>query len=191
MVYPPQSARTSDQITLIFKNPDRNHAYYIPETDSQYVTNLKAYQGFPIEGIDDQNLLNYYGFDHTKEYDTLIIPTSQDLIELKFVYRGIDRLTYYFQNGDSVFVEYIDKKPYARIINRDEAFEVTNYQLLRRDSIHKVDFLAESKLSNGSFAINAWLQESKKSDERIDLKQFDIDYRSSQIEVLISQFKKD
>lgn len=180
-----------NQVTLIFKNPERNHIYYIPDTDSQTVTNIKATQGFPIEGIDDQNLLRYYGFDHTLERDTLVIPTKRDLLELKFVYRGIDRLTYHFQNGDSVLIEYIDSRPYATILNRAEDYAVTNYQLLRRDSIHQIDFLPESKFSNYSFTINSWLQENKRTGKSIDLKDFEKKFKSEQIDEMISQIKID
>ncbi|NVK86038.1 MAG: TlpA family protein disulfide reductase [Cytophagia bacterium] len=180
-----------NQVVIFFKNPSSNSAYEIPGTDGKKVRNFFAEQGLPIEGIDDKNLVQYYGFDEHKEYDTLIIPTQRDIIELKFAYKAIDRLTFYFQNGDSVFIEYKDSKPYATVLNRNEDFEVTNFQLFRRDSIHKVDFLASDKYSDPSHYINEWMREIEKTGERIDLKAFRKTFKENQIENTLSQFETD
>ena len=180
-----------NQVVIFFRNPDKNAVYEIPGTDGQTVRNLFAIQGLPIEGIDDKNLLQHYGFDENKEYDTLVIPTRRDIIELKFAYKAIDRLTFYFQNGDSVFIEYKDSKPYATILNRNEAFEVTNFQLFRRDSLHKVDFLSSDKFSDYSHVINEWSREQKRTGKRIDLKDFEDEFKQQQIQDVITQFKID
>lgn len=180
-----------NQVVIFFKNPNSNSVYEIPGTDGQMVRNVLAGQGLPIEGVDDNNLVQYYGFDEHKEYDTLIIPTQREIIELKFAYKAIDRLTFYFQNGDSVFIEYKDSKPYATILNRDEAFELTNFQLLRRDSIHQVNFLASDKYSTYGHTLNEWSREIKRTGERIDLGTFQKEFKQRQIQEVISQFEID
>lgn len=181
----------ANQVVIFFKNPNSNSVYEIPGTDGQTVRNVFAGQGFPIEGIDDKNLVQYYGFDEHKEYDTLIIPTQREIIELKFAYKAIDRLSFYFQNGDSVFIEYKDSKPYATILNREETFEVTNFQLLRRDSIHQVNFLASDKYSTYGHTLNEWSREIKRTGERIDLRAFQKEFKQRQIQEVISQFEID
>ncbi|MHA7102084.1 TlpA family protein disulfide reductase [Roseivirga pacifica] len=180
-----------NQVVLIFRNPKNNGVYEIPGTDGQTVRNLYAMRGLPIEAIDEQNLVKYYGFNETKEYDTLIIPTKRDMLELKFAYKAIDRLTYYFQNGDTVFIEYKDIKPYATILNRNEAFEVTNYQLLRRDSLLKVDFPALDKYAKYSFTLNEWSRETKRTGDRIDLKEFQKKFKAQQVEKILAEYTKD
>jgi len=183
-----QEASVPDQVTLIFENPDSNATYYIPGTDSQSVSNVKARQGYPIEAVDDQNILRYYGFDDSKELDTLVIPTKRNVIELKVIFKAIDRLTYFFHKGDTVFFDYKGNKPYVSILNRNEDFTVTNFALYQRDSLYKVDFLAADKFSNYSFTLNAWSQEMAKTGQNIDLESFQEQFKSSQLQELENQY---
>lgn len=123
----------ADQITLIFKNPIQNGYYEIPGSNGshQYTTQ----NGDEIQFIDDNLIDRRLPLNIGSEKDTVIIKTGRDLIEVRLMYKGVDDLKYLFQKGDTIEFNYNGIKPIARVLNRTESYEVTNFSLVLRDSL--------------------------------------------------------
>lgn len=167
-----------NQITLIFKNPVQNGAYYKPNATkpSFYTTQT----GNEIEFIDDNLITQRLHIDFEAEIDTVIILSRREWVEVGLYYKGIDQLKYLFQNGDTIFFNYQGSRPVASIQNRSEDFAVTNFDLIERDSIATTEFLAATFIEDqplfdyfGEIANN--LEEHKKfrkEKEEVNLKNF-------------------
>ncbi|MBO6496385.1 MAG: TlpA family protein disulfide reductase [Roseivirga sp.] len=122
-----------NQITLIFNKPVRNGYYEIPGSNGshQYTTENDDKIQFIDDNLIDQRLPLNIG----SEKDTVIIKTGRDLIEVRLMYKGVDNLKYLFQSGDTIEFNYNGIKPIARVLNRTETYEVTNFSLIQRDSL--------------------------------------------------------
>lgn len=168
----------TDQITLIFKNPVQNGAYYKPNATkpSFYTTQT----GDEIEFIDDNLITQRLHIDFEAEIDTVIIHSKREWVEIGLYYKGVDQLKYLFQNGDTILFNYQGHKPVASVENRSEDFAVTNFDLFERDSIATTEFLASTFIEKqplldyfGEIANN--LEEHKKirkEKEEVNLKNF-------------------
>ena len=106
--------------------------------------------------------------DFNAESDTVVIGSTRDQVEVKLMYKGIDDLTYLFQNGDTVEFNYEGIKPIGRVLNREETTIVTNYSLYARDSIAVSAYMALNivrqpmfefgKLKDSDLSIEAFMQ---------------------------------
>jgi len=129
-----------NQITLIFKNPVQNGAYYKPNaTEPSFYT---TQTGDEIEFIDDNLITQRLFIDFDAEVDTVIVKSQREWVEVSLYYKGVDQLKYLFQKGDTVLFDYEGSKPIAYVQNRSEEFRVTNFDLIERDSIATSEFTA-------------------------------------------------
>ena len=129
-----------NQITLIFKNPVQNGAYYKPNaTEPSFYT---TQTGDEIEFIDDNLITQRLFIDFDAEVDTVIVKSQREWVEVSLYYKGVDQLKYLFQKGDTVLLDYEGSKPIAYVQNRSEEFRVTNFDLIERDSIATSEFTA-------------------------------------------------
>lgn len=135
-----------NQIVLIFNKPVKNGFAINPETGK--ASHGRTNQGDEIQIIDDNYMAHRLTFEEGAEYDTVIIKSRRDLVEMKLMYKGIDDLTYLFENGDSVLFTYEGIKPTAEILNREVPSEVVNFSLFIRDSLAFSDHLAITLLQN-------------------------------------------
>jgi thiol-disulfide isomerase/thioredoxin len=135
-----------NQIVLIFNEPVKNGYAINPKTGK--VSHGRTNKGDEIQITDDHHISRRLVFEEGVEYDTIVINSKRDQIEVMLMYKGIDDLTYLFQNGDSVMFTYEGIKPAARIMNREVASEVVNYSLFIRDSLAFDDYLAITFLQN-------------------------------------------
>ncbi|MEC7754198.1 TlpA disulfide reductase family protein [Roseivirga sp. UBA1976] len=123
----------ADQITLIFNKPVRNGYYEIPGSNGSH--QYRTENGDEIQFIDDNLIDQRLPLNIGSEKDTVIIKTGRDLIEVRLMYKGVDNLKYLFQSGDTIEFNYNGIKPIARVLNRTETYEVTNFSLIQRDSL--------------------------------------------------------
>jgi len=123
----------SNQIILIFKTP--------PPT---WKVHRKAGGYTParceIDFVDDNFIPIQYLPDTEKEFDTLIIKTQREYIEFRHSYKGIDKLTYLFQNGDTVLFSYQDNTPIATLKNRESKIHDINLDLFKRKTLYHEEY---------------------------------------------------
>lgn len=151
-----------NRIVLIFNKPVKNGFAINPETGK--TSHGRTNSGDEIQIIDDHYIARRLRFEEGAEYDTIIINSKRDQVEMKLMYKGIDDLTYLFQNGDSVMFTYDGIKPTAQIMNREAASEMVNFSLFIRDSLAFSDHLAITFLQNPLLKIRE-LDDSKMSFE--------------------------
>ncbi len=149
-----------NRIVLIFNKPVKNGFAINPETGK--LSHGRTRNGDEIQIVDDAHISRRLTFEEGAEYDTVVIDSQRDYVEMKLMYKGIDDLTYLFQNGDSVIFTYEGIKPIARIINRKEDTNVVNFSLFIRDSLASDDHLAITFLQNPMLKIRE-LDDSKMS----------------------------
>lgn len=130
----------SNQVALIFHKPIRNGFKSHPKMGE--IGFMRTKKGDEIQYIDDHLIQQRLSFDWEAEWDTVILKSRRDYLEVRLMYRGVDDLDYLFQNGDSVLFEYTDHKPIASILNRPEESPVTNFALYVRDSISSSEYPA-------------------------------------------------
>ena len=128
----------ANQITLIFKDPVSNDRVTNPDGSSYG----RPGKGREIQFIDDNHVPQVLILEEGVAYDTSIIRSKRDFVEVKLAYRGIDDLTFLFENGDSILFIYDGKKPIAQVLNREESYESLNFSLLERDSIAANGYMA-------------------------------------------------
>ena len=136
----------ANRIVLIFEEPVENGFFKNPETGKRGFG--RTAQGDEIQIIDDHYIEKRLSFKIGADSDTVVIDTQREIMEVRLMYKGIDDLTYLFQNGDSVLFTYEGIKPIARILNREEETAITNYSLMVRDSLVEQDFTAMTRLRN-------------------------------------------
>lgn len=150
----------SNQITLIFKNPPSNWRVY-----------RKAGGYTPaqceIEYIDDHFIPIKLNPDTTQVFDTLVVSTKREIVEFRHDYKGFDKLSYLFQNGDTVLFTYRDKTPTASILNR--AFDPigTNLDLYKKEILTPDDYPAYIKFSNPFFFMEKNYGDFKQEVEKV------------------------
>ncbi|WP_299582525.1 TlpA disulfide reductase family protein [uncultured Sunxiuqinia sp.] len=123
----------SNQIVLIFKSPPSK--WKVHRKAGGYTTEVPT-----IEFIDDHFIHNEFIPNSEKGFDTLIIKTQRDFLELRHSYKAHDKLSYLFQNGDSVVFTYRDKTPMASVVNRATKTHDTNLDLLKREAFYPNDY---------------------------------------------------
>lgn len=133
-----------DQIVLIFNKPVENGFFYDPENKQRRYG--RTTEGDEIQIIDDNHIAQRLKFEIGAESDTIVIKSTRDQVEVRLMYKGVDDLSYLFQNGDSVLFNYDGIKPIASLLNRIENTEVTNFSLCIRDSISTDGFMANDLL---------------------------------------------
>jgi hypothetical protein len=97
-----------NQITLVFKNPPPN--WEVPLASGGY-TPARC----EINYINDNFIPIQFFPNSEQEFDTLIIKTKRKVFEIRHSFKGIDELSYLFQNGDTVLFTYKDKTPIASV----------------------------------------------------------------------------
>ena len=124
-----------NQITLIFKSIP-------PPWHSNLTGTLTASE---IEFIDDNYIRQHFSPDPTKGIDTLVIKTKRKFIEFRHCYKTVDKLSYLFQNGDTVMFSYQNTVPYATVKNRKTKTYDVNFDLFKRETITPYDYPAFAK----------------------------------------------
>ncbi|MCW5909670.1 MAG: TlpA family protein disulfide reductase [Cyclobacteriaceae bacterium] len=116
-------------IVLVFENMPENSRY-------TFATGISMNNGgFEVQYIDDT--YNTQFFTASKHsYDTLVIPTSRKILEIRHAYRGADMLSFYFQQGDTVLFQYDRLKPIASVKNRVIRKFDTCFELMFRETLN-------------------------------------------------------
>ena len=107
-----------------------------------------------IEYIDDNFIQRTFFPNHTKRFDTLSINTKRRFLEISHYYKTLDKLSYLFQNGDTVIFRYQNKIPFATVKNRETKPYDINFDLFERESITPNDYPAFVKFSLPMFFTN-------------------------------------
>ena len=109
---PDVTNEVNNQIVLIFNSPPPNWREY--RKDSAYSPSRCV-----IDFIDDNFISKQFIPDPSYEFDTLILHTNRKFVEFRHSYKGLDNLSYIFQNGDTILFTYQNKAPIAKVLNRE------------------------------------------------------------------------
>jgi thiol-disulfide isomerase/thioredoxin len=145
-----------NQITLIFESTP-------PASRSNVSGGLVASE---IDFIDDNFIQQQFSPDPTKGFDTLVINTKRKFVELRHSYKTLDKLSYLFQNGDTVIFRYQDKTPVATVTNRETKTYDVNFDLFKRESLTPYDYPAFVKFKQPMFFAD-YSNGFKGSDEKV------------------------
>ena len=138
----PLKSQQTNQIVLIFDHAPINRKYTFENGIS--TGNGGSYEIFYI---DDYGLPRFESLIYG-QYDTIIIKSQRKNVEITHAYKGIDKLSYLFQNGDSVLFRYNGLKPWATILNRKTSEVALNYDIRQREFICGDDFPEKEKYFN-------------------------------------------
>jgi thiol-disulfide isomerase/thioredoxin len=130
----------TNQVILIFEDPPVNNHYRLNER-----VTLKNQGNHEIEYVDDHLIVQYLPFDYVSESDTIIIDTQRDILEVQHAYRGSDKLSYLFHNGDSALFSYKEGKPIVTVTNRKTLYHDLNYEIQKREDLYQEEFPASVK----------------------------------------------
>jgi len=139
----PESVK-NNQIILIFKSTPSNWRIY-REAGGYNPASCK------IEFINDNFISTHFFPNPNLEFDTLIVNTKRKYVEFRHSYKGLDKLSYIFQIGDTILFTYQDKTPIAKILNRETKPYDTNLDLFIREKINKNDYPAFVKFQEPFF----------------------------------------
>ncbi len=132
-----------NQVVLIFNNPVKNGFYKLSDGTSTGRTNA----GDEIQYIDDQFIQRRLTIDFEREWDTVVLHSKREWVEVMLMYKGTDDLSYIFKNGDTAVFNYDGIKPIGRIANREEYQKTTNFSLYLRDSVASEEYMAMDYMS--------------------------------------------
>lgn len=156
----------TEEIVLIFKSPPSRWREYRKDNDGYRPTQSE------IQFIDDNFITKLFIPNPDLEADTLIVKTKRDFVAFRHLYKAHDKLSYIFQNGDTVIFTYKDKTPVAKVINRTPRTLDTNFDLYKRETFTPNDYPAYFKYRNSNFFwkstknFKGW-DEYLKEDERV------------------------
>ncbi|HNR74902.1 MAG: redoxin domain protein [Bacteroidetes bacterium OLB12] len=123
----PVSDNTNSVVLIFEKMPD-NSRY-------KFANGISMNNGgFEIEYIDDNYNPQFFTASK-RSFDTLVIPTTRKILEIRHAYRGADMLSFYFQQGDTVFFQYNGLKPTASVSNRVIRKFDTRFELMFRETL--------------------------------------------------------
>ncbi|MBN1187627.1 MAG: TlpA family protein disulfide reductase [Bacteroidales bacterium] len=129
---PEKTEMENNQITLIFKNPPPQwRVYKVNQVDGPY-TPARC----EINFIDDNFIPIQFFPNPELDFDTLIVKTKRKVVEFRHSYKGIDKLSYIFDNGDSVLFTYKDKTPVASVLNRQSKTHDVNLDLFIKETLY-------------------------------------------------------
>lgn len=129
------------QLTIIFDKNPGNSRYDWPGGSWSGLNPM-----FEVRYVDDQTILRYFTPELAPARDTLRIKSDRDIIEVQHVYKGIDVLSYLFHKGDTVLFTYADKKPFARLLNRQVDEDELNYDLRKREQLVEGSFPGQIRM---------------------------------------------
>ncbi|NWJ50310.1 MAG: redoxin family protein [Bacteroidetes bacterium] len=130
------------QIVLIFKNAPDN-SYFIGKIGIK-----EKKSDYQISYIDDHLIHRGFNFKNVTMYDTLVIKTHRNFIELIHSYKGLSSMGYLIKNGDTVLFTYQGNKPWAQVLNRKVLSSEINYDYLVNERIRHDDYSAMTKYSH-------------------------------------------
>lgn len=128
-----KAEHNNNQITLVFKNPPPNWEIHL---ESGGYTSART----EINYINDNFIPIQFFPNSEHEFDTLIIKTKRKVFEIRHSYKGIDELSYIFQNGDTVLFTYKDKTPTASVLNRETKTYDVNFELFTKKTFYPEDY---------------------------------------------------
>ena len=185
---PTDAPAVPNHVVLIFNNAESHAKYILPTFGNQSVENVFSANGYEISVINDELIPTRHRFDINVPSDTVIINTKRDLLEVKLTYKAIDELTYYFQKGDTVAFTYEENKPIAKIINRKENPEVTNFSLYQRDSVYQDDLPAMVIFNHSMLVFSLYHKGDKQA---INYDEFEKNYRLQASKTLSEELESD
>ena len=130
------------QIVLIFKNAPDN-SYYIGAVGIK-----EKKSDYQVSYVDDHLIRRGFNFKNATMYDTLVIKTHRNFIELSHTYKGLSSMRYLIKNGDTVLFTYQGNKPWAQVLNRKVLASEINYDYLVNERIRHDDYSAMTKYSH-------------------------------------------
>src|SRR5258708_7930513 len=105
-------SKKQNQITLIFiKSPD----------DSFYRLKRNGFAvlaDFKLKYFDDSGLPRLLNPKSGGQPDTIVISSSRSLLEIQHMHSGLDFLSFFLKNGDTVLFRYNNNFPQAEVANR-------------------------------------------------------------------------
>ncbi len=149
----------ADQENQQAKPPKPNHIVLMFDNmpvNSRYKWKAGHTSGFSprheIRYIDDHSIIQHLNPDYAPEKDTIVIKSTRNVLEVQHTYKGIDHLSYRFQNGDSVLFTYNGKKPFAKVLNREVSDIEVNYDINKREKLSN-DYFPGMLRTHRSFAL--------------------------------------
>jgi thiol-disulfide isomerase/thioredoxin len=130
-----------NQITLIFKS-----------TPAPWKVHLEKYgegaytMGYEVINYIDDNFIGRRFLPDTLQNDTLRIKTNRKWVEFIHTYNLYDKLSYIFQNGDSVIFTYRGKKPVVSVLNRKTKDNDVNFDLNKKETLYPKDYPSFTKI---------------------------------------------
>lgn len=131
------------QITLIFMSTPS--PWRVFPDNGGYVQTQAA-----IDYIDD-NFISRHFVPDTIQNDTLKVKTKRKWFEFRHSFNGFDKLSYIFQNGDSVLFTYRGKKPIVSVLNRKTKVNEVNFDLFKKDALYPNDYPTFIKIQSFFF----------------------------------------
>lgn len=136
----------SNLIVLVFINPPDNRFY-------KFKNGFKTGNDFDISYIDDNTLNQEIKFKKGASSDTILIRTKREIIDIRHGYKGLEKLSFLFHNGDTVVFNYDSLKPIPSVKNRKVLKHEIDYELLKLKLVCNDSFSADAK-SNNPFVFN-------------------------------------
>ena len=131
------------QITLIFKStPSPWKVYLDYENEGPFTPAREA-----IDYIDDNFIPRHFVPD-TLQIDTLKVKTKRKWVEFSHSYNVFDKLSYIFQNGDSVLFTYRGKNPIVSVLNRKTKVNEVNFDLNKKETLYPNDYPSFRKIQS-------------------------------------------
>ncbi len=135
-----KESNTPGQIVLYLQAPPRNNSYKF--ANGRVTGNGSFHE---LSYVDDNLLTQLVPLHYAPRRDTVVILTKRAVLEVEHAYRGVDKLSYLFQKGDTVLFTYQGQKPTATILNRKALPAEVNYEILQRQVVCKDSFPATEK----------------------------------------------
>ena len=101
--------------------------------------------------MDDHLISRGFNFTSATRYDTLVIKTHRNFVELRHTYKGLSGMEYLFKNGDSVLFTYQGNIPWAQVLNRKVLASEINYDYLVNERVLHYDYPATTKYTHQNY----------------------------------------
>ncbi len=135
--------KKTNQITLIFKStPPPWKVHHEGYNEGAYTMGYEA-----ISYVDD-NFIHQRFVPDTLKNDTLKVKTNRKWVEFIHTYNVYDKLSYIFQNGDSVLFSYRGKDPIASVLNRKTKVNDVNFDLNKKETLYPNNYSSFTKLQS-------------------------------------------
>jgi thiol-disulfide isomerase/thioredoxin len=133
----PESRVVNDEIVLILDG------LYLDNKLNKYGTGGNFHTGNYLFSYTDDFLARHeYQSETYPVREIVVLKTERDFIELTFIYKGIDKVSYVFQKGDSVLFK-ADANGVAKppvLLNRNAKVHDLDFEFVKREKLYPMDY---------------------------------------------------